>query len=92
MQPAGSVLPEVIEELLRVAPRDEVALLAWPIVCGPKVAARTRPTEFRDGILRVQVPGRAWCQQLSDLEQSYCREFARLLGRDIVRQIVFVEG
>jgi predicted nucleic acid-binding Zn ribbon protein len=92
MQSAGSALSEVLAELLRVAPTEEAIRLAWPVVCGSKVAARTLPVEFAGGVLRVQVPDRAWCAQLSDLEQRYRQEFARLLGSDTVRQIEFSVG
>ena len=92
MQPAGSALPEVLGELLRAVPSDEAVRLAWPLVCGAKVAARTLPLEFSGGVLRVGVPDRAWCGQLAELELRYRQEFARLLGSEIVRQIVFVES
>jgi hypothetical protein len=91
MQAAGSVIPEILAELLRTAPKAEVARLVWPVVCGARVAAQTVPRELHDGVLRVQVPDRTWCAEMSGLEAQYRREFARLLGPKAVRQIVFVE-
>lgn len=92
MQAAASVIPEILAELLRVVPREEAVRLAWPMVCGSRVAARTTAGEFARGVLQVQVPDRAWCAELSGLEAHYRQELKRLLGRDTVRQIVFRES
>ena len=92
MQVAGSVIPEMLAELLRVMPKVEAVRLAWSVVCGSRVAARTTTLEFARGVLRVQVPDRAWCAELSGLEAHYRREFQRLLGPGAVRQIVFRES
>ena len=92
MQAAGSVIPEILAELLRVMPKAEAVRLAWPMVCGARVAARTTPAEFNRGVLQVEVPDRAWGAELSGLEAHYRKEFRRLLGPDTVRQIVFRES
>jgi predicted nucleic acid-binding Zn ribbon protein len=90
MQQVGGELASVLGELLRRAPAQEAVRLAWPLVCGPKVAARTRTLDLATGVLRVEVPDKSWAGQLLLLEQTYTREFARLLGSDLVRSIKFV--
>ena len=81
---------KVLGEALRRAPADEAARLAWPLVCGGKVAQRTRPLAFAGGVLRVGVPDQTWRAQLAELEHRYLNEFARVLGNETVEQIEFV--
>jgi len=92
MQTAGSVFPEFFADLLRETPLDQAVRMAWPAVCGAKVAARTATREFAAGRLRVEVPDHAWRVQLTELELDYRREFARLLGKGKVERIVFETG
>ena len=74
-------------DVLRGAPPEERAFLAWPVVCGASVAARTRPLAFEDGVLRVEVPDRIWRTQLLDLTPHYTAALQRLAG---VKRVEFV--
>jgi len=56
---------------LRKAPASEAPLLAWPVVCGSAVAARTRALEFSRGVLKVEVPDSAWRAELQHLAPRY---------------------
>ena len=40
------------------------AVVAWPEVCGPTIAARTRALELKNGTLHVVVPTAAWRHDL----------------------------
>ena len=40
------------------------AVVAWPEVCGPTIAARTRALELKSGALYVVVPTAAWRHDL----------------------------
>jgi len=56
---------------LRKAPAAQAPLLAWPVVCGSAVAARTRALEFSRGVLKVEVPDSAWRAELQHLAPRY---------------------
>ena len=71
MQKARSTLVKLVAEQLRMAPANTQPLLAWPIVCGPRVAEKTQPIEFANGELRVLVPDRTWQSQLGGLAAQY---------------------
>jgi Dna[CI] antecedent, DciA len=60
-----------MHDLLERAPAKDIPVLAWPIVCGEKVANRTRALNFSGGILYVQVPDKDWKTQLMDLARQY---------------------
>src|SRR5512142_2770549 len=89
MERVGTGLAKIAREILRGAPASEVPLLAWPLVCGTAVAARTRAVGFARGVLRVEVPDPAWRTQLGDLAPQYIASFARLLRNKQVERIDF---
>jgi len=71
MQHGRTALQKIMGELLDGAPANEAPFLAWPLVCGPGVAKRTRVLGFRAGVLRVEVPDMAWRNQLNSLLPKY---------------------
>jgi hypothetical protein len=89
MERVGTGLAKIAREILRGAPAGEVPLLAWPLVCGTAVAARTRAVGFQRGVLRVEVSDTAWRAQLVDLAPQYIASFARLLRNQRVERIEF---
>jgi len=68
---ASAGLETIIAKALHRTPRDESAMLAWPIACGSAVADRTRALSFADGILRVEVANRGWQRELTNLAPRY---------------------
>ena len=72
----------MLAEILRGAPPAEMPGLAWPLVCGNAVAARTQAVGFEAGTLRVAVPDAVWRAQLTELAPRYLASFARLLPAD----------
>ena len=90
MESVGAGLAKIMAEWLRGTPPDDAPVFAWPVVCGPAVAARTRALLFAGGVLRVQVPDEGWCAQLLELEGRYRREYVGLLGANRVQRIEFV--
>ena len=90
MQRAGTGLTKIMGELLRRAPKHEAPPLAWPLVCGTKVAGRTRPVSFSRGVLVVEVPDKTWRTELTGLAPHYVQEFAKVLGTGVVETIEFV--
>ena len=83
-------LHRLFTEALKKASPDEAPLLAWPLVCGPGVANRTKPMDFRGGVLRVQVPDKEWKAQLESLVTDYLRAFGMLVKKKRVERIEFV--
>lgn len=88
MEPAGPGLRKIVARQLRYCPPEEAAMLAWPLVCGREVAARTRAVGFADGSLIVEVPDSNWSAQLATFMPRYVRGFAELIG-PVVREVRF---
>ena len=55
MEQARSGMQKIVLDVLCGAPPEERALLAWPLVCGTTVAAKTRALALEKGALRVEV-------------------------------------
>ncbi len=89
MEHAGAGLQKIVGDALRRAPLEDAVLLAWPLVCGTAVAAKTQAVEFKGGILQVQVPDLAWRAQLTAFAPQYIAALNELAGQP-VRRIVFV--
>ena len=69
MEAIASTLEKVVAQHLRRA--TDGAILAWPVVCGSRVAMRTRALSFRSGVLSVEVPDRGWRSELTHLAPRY---------------------
>ncbi len=88
MEPVRTGLRNIMSELLRARPREEAAVLAWPLVCGKEVAARTRAAGFAEGSLTVEVPDATWRAQLAAFTSRYISDFNGLIG-PVVREVKF---
>lgn len=71
MESIASGVEKLLVGSLRRAPATQAPLLAWPVVCGTAVAARTRALEFSRGVLKVEVPDSAWRAELQHLAPRY---------------------
>ena len=89
LEQAGSGLEKIVAQSLRLAPRSQAPLMAWPVVCGSAVAERTSALSFEDGVLRVQVAGLGWKAELQALAPRYLAMINRYTT-DAVRRIEFV--
>jgi hypothetical protein len=89
LEQAGSGLEKIVAQSLRLAPRAEAPLMAWPVVCGSAVAERTRALTFEDGVLRVEVTGIGWKAELQALAPRYVAMINRYTT-EAVRRIEFV--
>jgi hypothetical protein len=87
MEQARSGLQKIVLDALRGVPPEERALLAWPVVCGASVAAKTRVLGLENGVLRIEVPDRIWRTQLLDLIPHYTAALRGIAG---VERIEFV--
>ena len=80
MEAVRSGLRNILNDLLRNCPRDEAVVLAWPLVCGKEVAARSQAVKFADGNLTVEVPDMVWRNQLQSFAPRYIAGYEELLG------------
>jgi predicted nucleic acid-binding Zn ribbon protein len=85
MEQAGAGLQKIVAEALRKAAPEEAPLLAWPMVCGARLAEKTRALDFSGGVLRVEVPDAAWATQLLVFVPRYLANLNRLTGGGVQR-------
>ena len=88
MEHASAGLRKIMAGQLRQCPPEEAAVLAWPVVCGKEVAARTRAAGFAGGTLTVEVPDATWRAQLAAFVPRYINALAELIG-PVVRDVRF---
>jgi hypothetical protein len=88
VEPIRSGLRNIMAEFLRKQPPHEAVLLAWPLVCGREVAARSQAVSFSDGTLLVEVFDAAWRKQLQSFAPRYVSGYQELLGL-IVKSVQF---
>ena len=89
MEPVRSGLRQIMQDLLRTRPAEEAVLLAWPLVCGKEVAARTNASSFSEGTLVVEVQDTTWRNQLQSFTNRYISGYEGLLG-PVVKSLKFV--
>jgi Dna[CI] antecedent, DciA len=85
MEQGRSELQKIFTEALKNAPVDQAPVLAWPMVCGASVAKKTRALDFARGLLRVQVPDKAWRTELEALSGDYVRAINDLVQNKVAR-------
>ena len=88
MEPIRSGLRQIMSDFLKTQPPQDAPILAWPVVCGPEIAARTRALEFIDGLLTVEVLDNTWKHQLASFASRYISGFGELLG-PVVKEVRF---
>ena len=59
------------------------AVVAWPEVCGPTIAARTRALELKNGMLHVVVPTAAWRHDLQFVKAELLERLRKKTGMRI---------
>jgi len=88
MEPVRTGLRNLMSDLLRTRPAEEAAMLAWPLVCGRDVAARTRAATFAEGCLTIEVADATWAAQLKSFAPRYVSGFEALLWA-VVKEVRF---
>jgi hypothetical protein len=88
MESVRTGLRQIMQDLLRTRPAEEAVVLAWPLVCGKEVAARTTAVSFSDGTLTVDVSDVTWRNQLQSFSPRYLSGYEGLLGQ-VVKSVVF---
>jgi hypothetical protein len=92
MERIGHSLDPLKAALVRDLPPEEAPALAWPMVCGSRVAARTRVLGLAAGVLSIAVPDRQWRSELEAFAGEYVASFGRLLPGAVSGIRFFVEG
>ena len=54
--------------------------LAWIVVCGPALAARSTVTGYADGIVTVEVTDRPWLEEIRSIKENLAAELERVAG------------
>ena len=85
MEPARAGFHKIVSDILRRAPVEDAAIIAWGMVCGQRVAEKTLALSFANGVLRVQVPDAAWSANLAAFVPQYIAAFNGMLGRRVER-------
>lgn len=88
MESVRTGLRQIMQDLLRARPAEEAVILAWPLVCGKEVAARTTAASFSDGTLTVEVSDVSWRNQLQSFAPRYLNGYEGLLGQ-VVKSVQF---
>lgn len=83
MRHAGSTLKKIFADTLRRDAGDDAPLLAWPLVCGSKVAEKTSAIAYADGVLTVEVPDATWQQQLQGLNPQYLAALKQISAQPV---------
>lgn len=85
LEPARVGYHRIVADILRRAPAEDAARIAWQLVVGQQVAQRTNPLEFHDGVLRVRVPDLDWRTQLLAFVPQYLQGLNSMLSRPVSR-------
>ena len=89
MEPARAGFHKIVADILRRAPAEDAASIAWRLVCGKTVADKTEVLDFREGVLRVRVPDEAWRANLDSFVPRYLELLNDMLSKK-VENIEFV--
>lgn len=85
LEPARLGYHRIVADILRRAPAEDAARIAWQLVSGSQVAQRTAALGLQDGVLQVRVPDLTWRSQLSDFVPQYLVGLNSMLGNKVQR-------
>ena len=75
------LLRSSLSRSLSTLPDDDRLAAAWPVACGPALAARGRVLGLSPAIiLEVAVTDPAWMDQFIDMRSTLLRDLARIAG------------
>ena len=84
MQHARGTLKKIFRDIVQREGGD-TALLAWPLACGPRTAARTSAVSFGNGVLTVAVPDEGWRRQLQSFTPQYLAALNQICAEPVTR-------
>ncbi len=68
---------------LRAMVAEDRIAAAWSVVCGQRIAERTRLTAFSAGVLEVEVTDAAWQQQMRSMAPRLVHEMRSIAQVDV---------
>ena len=71
MEDISSGLQQIKASLLRGCDPKDAPAIAWPMVCGSRVAEKTQVSAFENASLTIVVPDKGWRSELADLAPRY---------------------
>ncbi len=92
MQRARTGLKKIMANALKHSAPEEGPMLAWPLVCGAAVAAKTRAVSFAAGVLQVEAQDETWRRQLADFAPSYVAALNEMVSERVQRVEFVVAG
>jgi len=89
MQHARNTLTKIYANAVQGVAGEQGPVIAWPLVCGSKVAHRTSALSCTNGQLAVRVPDKLWRSQLECLADRYIAALNQV-SRQKVNSIHFI--
>jgi hypothetical protein len=71
MHHARATLSKIYGTAVQQVAGEQAPVVAWPLVCGSKVAQRTAALAFINGELAVRVPDKIWRNELQCFHDRY---------------------
>lgn len=88
MESIDKLLQDTLEGLhLSHATREARAMLLWPQVVGPAIAAATEPVTVRGGELVVNARSAVWVQELTLSSGTILARLQEALGANVIRRL-----
>ncbi len=85
MERTRTALADMASLLLRGVTEDEAVVTVWPLICGSRVASRTRALNFSRGQLTVEVPDASWRSELAGYMPHYLNQLRKTSGVAVER-------
>lgn len=90
---AGKILDRLTTKMgIAARLESEKAVILWEEAVGKNIARRAKAVSVRNRILFVVVQNSAWLQELSLLKEGIIEKLNSLVGKDVVKDIVFRIG
>ncbi len=89
MHHARATLSKIYANAVQQVAGEQAPVLAWPLVCGSKVARRTAALGCVNGELAVRVPDKIWSNELECFRDRYVAALNQM-SRHKVTSIRFV--
>jgi len=89
MHHARATLNKIYAHAVQQVAGEQAPVIAWPLVCGSKVAQKTAALGCANGELAVRVPDKIWRSQLECFSDRYVAALNQM-SRHKVKSIRFV--
>jgi predicted nucleic acid-binding Zn ribbon protein len=90
---AGKILERLTNRMgITARLEKEKAVVLWGEVVGQGIARRAKAVSVRDNILFVTVQNSVWLQELALLKESIIAKINSLVGKQVIKDIVFRVG